>query len=156
MGREGKRKGNRKKGDEIKYGSFYNKVIYCWPSHLYHHRTQLYNSRWLWSCGIWHTAAAGWLLGSSARIPLRACICVCCVCCVCCVDSGLCDDLITRSEKSYRVCVCVCVLETSTVKRSKLELGFISVFNQLDAQNLFHSKFYFMPLHVSSTCVRNM
>jgi len=29
---------------------------------------------------------------------------------------------------------------------------FISVFNQLDALNLFHSKFYFMPLHVSSTC----
>ena len=26
------------------------------------------------------------------------------------------------------------------------------VFNQLDAQNLFYSKFYFMPLHVSSTC----
>ena len=26
---------------------------------------------------------------------------------------------------------------------------FISVFNQLDAQNLFHNKFYFMPLHVS-------
>ena len=31
-------------------------------------------------------------------------------------------------------------------------LRFILVFNQLDAQNLFHSKFYFMPLHVSSTC----
>ena len=29
---------------------------------------------------------------------------------------------------------------------------FISVFNKLDAQNLFHNKFYFMPLHVSSTC----
>jgi len=29
---------------------------------------------------------------------------------------------------------------------------FISVINQLDAQNLFHNKFYFMPLHVSSTC----
>jgi len=26
-----------------------------------------------------------------------------------------------------------------------------SVFKQLDAQNLFHNKFYFMPLHVSST-----
>ena len=25
------------------------------------------------------------------------------------------------------------------------------VFNQLDAKNLFHNKFYFMPLHVSST-----
>jgi len=28
---------------------------------------------------------------------------------------------------------------------------FISVFNQLDAKNLFHNKFYFIPLHVSST-----
>jgi len=33
---------------------------------------------------------------------------------------------------------------------------FISVFNQIDAQNLFHNKFYFMPLHVSSTCARNV
>jgi len=32
---------------------------------------------------------------------------------------------------------------------------FISVFNQLDAQNLFHNKFYFIPLHVSSTCARH-
>jgi hypothetical protein len=24
---------------------------------------------------------------------------------VCCVDSGLCDELITRSEESYKVCV---------------------------------------------------
>jgi len=35
-------------------------------------------------------------------------------------------------------------------------IWFISVFNQLDAQNLFHNKFYFMPLHVSSTilCIK--
>ena len=32
---------------------------------------------------------------------------------------------------------------------------FISVFNQPDAQNLFHNKFYFMPLHVSSTCAHH-
>ena len=32
---------------------------------------------------------------------------------------------------------------------------FISVFNQLDVQNLFHNKFYFMPLHVSSTCAHH-
>ena len=32
---------------------------------------------------------------------------------------------------------------------------FISVFNQLDAQNLIHNKFYFMPLHVSSTCAHH-
>ena len=29
---------------------------------------------------------------------------------------------------------------------------FILVCNQLDAQNLFYNKFYFTPLHVSSTC----
>ena len=32
---------------------------------------------------------------------------------------------------------------------------FISVFNQLDAQNLFHNNFYFMLLHVSSTCAHH-
>jgi len=32
---------------------------------------------------------------------------------------------------------------------------FISVFNQIDAQNMFHSKFYLMPLHVSSTCAHH-
>jgi len=32
---------------------------------------------------------------------------------------------------------------------------FVSVFNQLDAQNLFHNKFYFIPLHVSSTCAHH-
>jgi len=32
---------------------------------------------------------------------------------------------------------------------------FISVINKLDAQNLFHNKFYFMPLHVSSTCAHH-
>ena len=38
------------------------------------------------------------------------------VCCECCVLSGrgLCDELITRSEESYRLwCVVVCDLETS-------------------------------------------
>jgi hypothetical protein len=29
---------------------------------------------------------------------------------VCCAGRGLCDELVTRSEQSYRVCVCVCVL----------------------------------------------
>ena len=32
---------------------------------------------------------------------------------------------------------------------------FISVLNQLDAQNLFHNKFYLMPLRVSSTCAHH-
>jgi hypothetical protein len=39
---------------------------------------------------------------------------------VCCVGSGLCDELITHPDKSYRVCMCVCDLETCTVKPSRL------------------------------------
>jgi len=45
--------------------------------------------------------------------------------------------------------VCVVELQTHIISL------FISVFNQLDAQNLFHNKFYFMPLHVSSTCAHH-
>jgi hypothetical protein len=43
------------------------------------------------------------------------------VCCECCVLSGigLCDELITRPEKSYRLwCVVVCDLETPRMRRS--------------------------------------
>ena len=32
---------------------------------------------------------------------------------------------------------------------------FISLFNQLDAQNLFYNKFYFTLLHVSSNCAHH-
>ena len=48
------------------------------------------------------------------------------VCCECCVlsDRGLCDELITRPEKSYRLwCVVVCDLETSGTRRPWLALG---------------------------------
>jgi hypothetical protein len=42
------------------------------------------------------------------------------ICCKCCVFSGrgLCDELITRSEKSYRLWyVVMCELETSWLRR---------------------------------------
>jgi len=51
-------------------------------------------------------------------------------------------------------------LTENTLKNSDVLLTvhlsiFISVFNQLDTQKLFHYKFYFMPLHVSSTCAHH-
>ena len=53
------------------------------------------------------------LLRSWVRIPPGAWIFVCCKCRVL-SGRGLCDELITRPEKSYRLCsVVVCDLETS-------------------------------------------
>jgi len=49
-----------------------------------------------------------------------------CVCVECCVLSGrgLCDELITRPEKSYRLCrIIVCDLETPRMRRSWPALG---------------------------------
>jgi hypothetical protein len=48
------------------------------------------------------------------------------VCCECCVLSGrgLCDELITRLEESYRLwCVVMCDIETSSIRRPWHALG---------------------------------
>jgi len=44
---------------------------------------------------------------------------VSCVCCVFCVCSGFCDELVTLSEESYLLCVCVklCVLSRNFKRR---------------------------------------
>jgi len=44
---------------------------------------------------------------------------------------------------------------TMMCQSNTTKLYYISVFKQLDAQNLFHNKFYFMPLHVSSICAHH-
>ena len=59
--------------------------------------------------------AAAHLLKSWIRIPTGAWIFVCCECRVL-SGKGLCDELITRPEESYRLwCVIVCDLETSRI-----------------------------------------
>ena len=70
---------------------------------------------------IWSTISAGerpqvaHLLRSWVQIPLVAWIFVCCECRVL-SGRGLCDELITRPEESYRLwCVVVCDLETSRI-----------------------------------------
>jgi hypothetical protein len=59
--------------------------------------------------------AAAHLLKSWVRIPPGAWIFVCCECPVL-SGRGLCEELITRPEESYRpCCVAVCDLETSRI-----------------------------------------
>jgi hypothetical protein len=66
-----------------------------------------------WPRGLRRWSAAARLLGLWVRIPPGSWTFVCCECCVL-SGRGLCDELITRPEESYRLwCVVVCDLETS-------------------------------------------
>ena len=77
-----------------------------------------------WPRGLRRRSAAARLLRSWVRIPARARMFVCCECCVL-SGRGLCDELITRPEESYRLwCVVIaCDLETSRMRRSWPTLG---------------------------------
>ena len=67
--------------------------------------------------GLRRRFAAARLLRSWVRIPPGACVIVYSECCVL-SGRGLCDELITRPEESYRLwCVVVCDLETSRKRR---------------------------------------
>ena len=64
-----------------------------------------------WPRGLRRRSTAARLLRSWIRIPPGAWIFVCCDCCLL-SGRGLCDELITRPEQSYRLwCVVVCDLE---------------------------------------------
>ena len=70
-----------------------------------------------WPRGLRRRSAAARLLRLWVRIPPGACMSVCCECCVL-SGRGLCDELITCPEESYRLwCVIVCDLETSWMRR---------------------------------------
>jgi hypothetical protein len=79
-----------------------------------------------WQCGLERMSAATRLLGLRVRIQQRAWMSVPCHA-VCRAGSGLCDELITRSEEFYRsyVCVIVCDIETSTIRRPLVQLGLL-------------------------------
>ena len=75
--------------------------------------TTMIRCRSQWPRGLRRRSAAARLLRLWIRIPPGAWMPVCCECCVS-SRGGLCDELITRPEESYRLwCVVVCDLETS-------------------------------------------
>ena len=69
-----------------------------------------------WVCGLWPAEIVG-------SYPAGVWILVCCECCVL-LGRGLCDELITRPEDSYRLrCVPVCDVETTRMRRPWAALG---------------------------------
>ena len=76
-----------------------------------------------WPRDLRRRSTAARLLRLCVRIPPGAWMSVCCECCLL-SGRGLCDELITRPEESYRLwCVVVCDLETSRMRRPRPALG---------------------------------
>ena len=102
--------------------------LLCRPTNAHTHtyiciyRKHCY-SRSQWPRGLRHRSTAAHLLRSWVRIPPGVWTFVCCECCVL-SGRGLCDELITSPEESYRLCcVVVCDLETSRMRRPWPALG---------------------------------
>jgi hypothetical protein len=91
----------------------------CGERHLFHLKLVRCWSQAAARCA----SATARLLRLWVRIPLRAWMFVCCECCVL-SGRGLCDELITRPEESYRLWrVVVFDQETSNTKRLKPATG---------------------------------
>jgi len=90
------------------------KVHYHWNELI---PTRCSNCRSQWPRGLRSMSAASRLLRLWVRIPPGAWMDVCRECFVL-SGGGLCDELITRPEESYRLwCVVVCDLGTSWMRR---------------------------------------
>ena len=83
------------------------------PNYSFFHRSKHTWFRSQWPRGLRRRSAAARLLRLWVRIPPWAWMSICCDRCVL-SSTGLCDELITRPEESYRLwCVVICDLETS-------------------------------------------
>jgi hypothetical protein len=103
-------------------------ILYCSSrrglSYILFINTDKYiNSRSQWPRGLRRRSVASRLLRSWVRIPPRAWMFVCCECCVL-SGWGICDELITRPEESYRLwCVVVCDLENLKTEEAMTRVG---------------------------------
>ena len=108
---------------------FISLVLFSTISHIFFFLSALYNLTLLisfypcspcrsqWPRGLRCGSAAARLLGLWVRIPPGEWMSVCCECCIL-SGRGLCDELITRLEESYRLwCVVVYDLKNSKMRR---------------------------------------
>ena len=83
--------------------------------------------------------------------PARTWISVCCECCVLSIR-GLCEELITRLEESYRLwCVVVCDLETSRMRKQWPTLGCSATRKKYSSYYIFSHRNWFLRLGLSHT-----
>jgi len=83
----------------------------------------LWKCRYQWPHSLRCRPSAARLLRSWVRFPPEAWMFVCCECCVL-SGRGLCDEMITRPEESYRLwCVVLCDLEILWMRRPWPALG---------------------------------
>ena len=76
-----------------------------------------------WPRSLRRRSATARLLRSWVRIPLGSWMFFCCECCVL-SGRGLCDELITRPEESYRLwCVVVCDLRNLKNEEAMIRVG---------------------------------
>jgi len=92
--------------------------IICTCNEVYIYVKCIFSERWFqWPRGLRRRSAAARLLRLWVRTPTRAWMSVSCECRVL-SGRGLCDEMITRPEESYRLwCVVECDLETSRMSR---------------------------------------
>ena len=82
-----------------------------------------------WRRGLRRRSTFARLLRSWVRIPQGALMFFCCACCVL-SGRGLCDELITRPDESYRLwCVVVCGIEKITLVNEKEYQGPLRGYN---------------------------
>ena len=100
-----------------------------------------------WPRGLRSRSATALLLRLWVRVPPGAWMFVCYLL----SDRGLCDELITRSEESYRLwCVIVCDLETSCMRRPLEILSFSFMQISRHANAAIKHALYSVSFHVAS------
>jgi hypothetical protein len=123
------------------------------PIHPYFIALIMFDGRSVYGVGLWPFAC--WDCGFECR---RGKVWSSLVFVVCCVGSGLCDELITPLEHSYRMCVCACAcVRSRNLNRGGLvRTGLLCHRRQHDLVMIFLDVPYVLILHVGRETLRSV